>query len=204
MSVMIIDYGMSNLGSIKRAVEECGGDAVIADDPRELKKASKIILPGVGSYADGMGNLRKYGWFESINEEAGENGVPLLGICLGMQLLSERGCEGGDSTGLGLIKGEVKKLAVKDPGERLPHVGWNEISIAAPCVLLEGIADGSDFYFVHSYYFDAADAADVIAYTPYCGRFPSILAHKNIYATQFHPEKSSPDGFKLLKNFLNI
>ncbi len=204
MKVMIIDYGMSNLGSIRRAVEECGAEVEVTSDARDLKKAAKIILPGVGSYADGMNNLRKYGWVEAICEEALVNKVPLLGICLGMQLLSERGCEGGDTIGLGLIKGEVKKLSVKNPGERLPHVGWNEIHAAAPCVLLDGIKDGSDFYFVHSFYFDAANESDIAAYTPYCGKFPSILARDNIYATQFHPEKSSPDGLTLLKNFLNI
>lgn len=201
---MIIDYGMSNLGSIKRAIEECGVDAIIAENSHDLKRASKIILPGVGSYADGMNNLRQNGWVEAINEEVVNNKVPLLGICLGMQLLSERGCEGGESTGLDLIKGEVKKLTVKKSSERLPHVGWNEINIVSSCALLEGISNGSDFYFVHSYYFDAADEADVVAFTPYCGRFASVLAHNNIYATQFHPEKSSSEGLKLLKNFLDL
>ncbi len=205
MKITIIDYGMSNLGSIRRAVEECGGDAFIAAGPRELKNASKIILPGVGAYSDGMSSLRKNGWIEAITEEA-ENGVPILGICLGMQLLSERGCEGGDTAGLGLIKGEVKKLQVKKTGERLPHAGWNEIKLTnhPPCPILKNIKDGADFYFVHSYYFEVSDPADIAAYTPYCGEFPSILAHDNIYATQFHPEKSSPDGLTLIKNFIDL
>lgn len=204
MKTVIIDYGMSNLGSIKRAVEECGGDVVVADDPRDLKYAGKIILPGVGSYADGMKNIRERGWFEAIREEAGVNKVPLLGVCLGMQLLSDRGDEGGDTEGLGLIAGEVKKLVPVADNERIPHVGWNEINIASECPLLEDIHDGSDFYFVHSYHFIVRDPRDVAAYTPYCGKFVSIAAHENIYGTQFHPEKSTPDGFLLLKNFLKL
>ena len=204
MTVLIIDYGMSNLGSIRRALEECGADVIVSDNPNDLKRAKKIILPGVGSFGDGMKNLREQGWIDKIKKEIFNSNIPLLGICLGMQLLADKGYEGGEHEGLGLIPGEVKKLRPGSKEERLPHIGWNEVHKVTSNKLLEDITDGSDFYFVHSYYFEVKYNENIIACTPYCGQFPSVINAGNVYGTQFHPEKSIPAGFKLLKNFLNL
>lgn len=204
MSVAIIDYGMSNLGSIYHAIEECGGQVSVVTEPFELKKASHIILPGVGSFGDGMANLNAQHWSEALHDVVTNDHTPLLGICLGMQLLATIGFEGGTNSGLNLIAGEVKKFISKNPQERIPHVGWNEVYLKKECPLMEGIPDGTDFYFVHSYHFVVKDATDVIATTPYCNSFNSVIQHGNIFGVQFHPEKSQRPGFQLLKNFLNI
>jgi glutamine amidotransferase len=199
--VAIIDYGMGNLGSVRRAFEECGAEARVVAEPRELGSPTHLVLPGVGAYRDGMAQIRERGWDRAIADSAG-NGVPLLGICLGMQLLSGSGTEGGDSAGLGLIPGEVIKLIKREPGERVPHVGWNEVWPLPGDPLFEGIPDGSDFYFVHSYHFKAADGSRVLASTPYCGGFASAVRTANTFGVQFHPEKSSLSGFRLIRNFL--
>lgn len=204
MPVFIIDYGMSNLGSIKRALEECGADVVISDDPKDIKLADRIVLPGVGAFADGMRNLAKGGWLDSLKEEVIENKIPLLGICLGMQLLSTKGYEGRETQGLGFIRGTVERLAALEPQERIPHVGWNEVFKKRESVLFNKIPDGTDFYFVHSYHFLAENKENIIATTPYCGGFTSAVSLNNIFGVQFHPEKSIPAGFQLLRNFLEF
>lgn len=195
---------MSNLGSIHQAVEECGGQASVVTDPRDLKNASHIILPGVGAFGDGMANLISLHWVEALHDAVIENHTPLLGICLGMQLLASTGYEGGENSGLSLIAGQVKKFIPSNSHERIPHVGWNEVHIRRECPLMEGIPNGTDFYFVHSYHFIAKDSSDVIATTPYCDSFNSVIQHQNIFGVQFHPEKSQRPGFQILKNFLNI
>lgn len=200
--VAIIDYGMCNLGSVRRAFEECGADASVTDDPDDLRDASHIVLPGVGAYGDGMANIRARGWDAAIRRAAEEDCVPLLGICLGMQLLSSRGFESGDTEGLGLIPGEVVKLA-PTAGERIPHVGWNEVQHREGDPLFAGILDGMDFYFVHSYHFRTVDPGHVSASTPYCGGFAAAVRSGNVFGTQFHPEKSSLSGFRLIRNFLD-
>lgn len=203
MSTVIIDYGMSNLGSIRRAIEECGADVVVSNNPKDLKTAAKIILPGVGAFGDGMKNLNEQGWMPIIKEEVLKNKIPILGICLGMQLLATKGYEGGEFSGLNLIEGEVVKFTPQN-NERIPHVGWNEIFQTKDNILFEGIKDGSDFYFVHSYYFKTKYQEDIISTTPYCGNFASAINKGNVFGTQFHPEKSMPLGFEVLKNFLNL
>ena len=200
--ILVIDYGMSNLGSIRRALEECGGDVLVSDDPSDLKNAERIILPGVGSYVDGMSNLKQRGWISELNREVLENKIPLLGICLGMQLLSTKGYEHGETDGLNYISGEVIKLAPTDLNERIPHVGWNEVYKKRDNSLFENLNDGSDFYFVHSYHFRPDKTDCILAITPYCGEFVSAVNKENIYGVQFHPEKSIPVGFQLLKNFI--
>jgi len=200
--ILIIDYGMSNLGSIRRALEECGADVIVSDNPDDLKNAERIVLPGVGSFADGMASLKNHGWIEAIKGEVLDNEIPILGICLGMQLLATRGFENGETDGLGLIQGEVVRMHAKDANERIPHVGWNEIHKVKENPLLESINDGSDFYFVHSYHFMPGNIEDVLTTTPYCGGFVSSVQRNNISGVQFHPEKSIPVGFQLLKNFL--
>jgi imidazole glycerol-phosphate synthase subunit HisH len=203
MTVLVIDYGMGNLGSVKRALEECGANVLISDDPQDIPKAERMILPGVGAFPDGMANLRQRGWIEGIKAAVFEREVPLLGVCLGMQLLVEIGHEGEETSGLGLIPGSVQRLHPDRPSARIPHVGWNEVHVTQDNPLFKGIATGSDFYFVHSYHVAVQQAKNAIATTPYCGGFVSaLMATPRIFGAQFHPEKSSKPGFQLLRNFL--
>lgn len=202
MPVVVVDYGMSNLGSIRRALEECGAEVLVSEDPKDLRRASRIVLPGVGAFGDGMRNLESRGWVPEIRTAVLQDGIPLLGICLGMQLLGDSGYEGGVTRGMGLVPGTVRRLEPDLPGVKIPHVGWNEVYPSRPSPLFDGIPDGSDFYFVHSYHFLPADAGGALATTPYCGSFVSAVAGGNVSGVQFHPEKSGHAGFLLLKNFL--
>lgn len=202
MSVLIIDYGMGNLRSVKRAFEECGADVVISDDPGELDIAERFVLPGVGAFVDGMNNLREMGWIPAIRNAVFNHKIPMLGICLGMQLLAQTGFENGNTPGLGLIPGEVIRLEPDSPGVRIPHVGWNEVHKKKESKIISGIPDGSDFYFVHSYHFVPAKGKYTVAATPYCGGFVSVIENENIYGVQFHPEKSHRLGFRIISNFL--
>lgn len=204
MSVLIIDYGMGNLGSVCRAFEECGADVFISEDPESIKNASHIVLPGVGAFGDGMTNLKNKGWDIAIRDATFGEKIPFLGICLGMQLMADRGEESGDDKGLGLIAGEVVRFVPKNDAERVPHVGWNEIYPKNDHPLFLNIVKGSDVYFVHSYHFKAKNSENILATTPYCGEFISAVGSENIFGTQFHPEKSSRTGFQILKNFLNL
>jgi glutamine amidotransferase len=202
-SVAVIDYGMSNLDSVVRALQECGGSSYVAHAPADLADAARIVLPGVGSFADGIKHLRERGYEEALREHVLQKHIPFLGICLGMQLLAERGEEGGDTPGLGFIPGIVRRLDASETGERIPHVGWNEVQHPATG-LFAGIAPRRDFYFVHSYALVATHEEDVLARTPYCGGFVSAVARDNVYGTQFHPEKSQKAGFQILRNFLSL
>lgn len=202
METVIIDYGMGNLLSVQRAFEKCGSEAVIIDNPLDLRDAEHIVLPGVGAFPDAMNNLKKGGWVEELNRAVLEKEIPMLGICLGMQLLAETGYEVQECAGLGYIPGEIVLFEQTDEKERIPHVGWNEIEKCGETPLFSGIADGTNYYFVHSYYFRAKNANHVAAWTPYCGGFASSVIKDNIVGTQFHPEKSQKAGFKLIKNFL--
>ncbi|MBF0492106.1 MAG: imidazole glycerol phosphate synthase subunit HisH [Deltaproteobacteria bacterium] len=201
--VTLIDYGMGNLGSLRRSLEECEAEVTTLEDPRELKTAPKIILPGVGAFGDGMKNLRERGWLEAIDSAVRDYKVPMLGICLGMQMMASKGFEGEECSGLNLIPGEVKRLLPRAT-ERIPHVGWNEMQQAVAHPLFEKIPNHSDFYFVHSYHFIPENSAHVLAKTPYCGEFVSCVGHENVLGVQFHPEKSSKAGFQLLRNFLAL
>ncbi len=204
MKVAIIDYDMGNLGSVRRAFEECGASAVtVITDPADAAACDRLVLPGVGAFADGMRTLTERGWDAAIRTAVEKFQIPLLGICLGMQLLARTGEEGGMCEGLGLIAGDVRRM-VPGEGERIPHVGWNEVRMGAPSPLFEGVADGSDFYFVHGYRFIPKDPASVLATTPYAGGFVSAAGRGQVYGVQFHPEKSSKNGFKLIRNFLSL
>lgn len=200
--VAIIDYGLCNLDSIRRAVEMCGGDPTVTDDPEALSAANLLILPGVGSFGVAMDNLKARGMDQAIREQTGA-GIPLLGICLGMQLLATHGTEGGDFEGLGLIAGNVVRLKEEHPEDRIPHIGWNSVK-AQPenDPLFAGLAPETDFYFVHSYHVECRDPAHAVASTPYCGGFTSVIRSGNVAGAQFHPEKSQRAGFRMLTNFL--
>lgn len=201
--IAIIDYGMCNLDSVRRAVEECGGTPVVTSDPCDLKEATHIILPGVGAFPDAMENLKKTGFDAAIREQVAGGEIPFLGICLGMQLMAERGVEVRPCEGLGLIPGEVRRLQAVSDLERIPHMGWNEVNVQKECPLFDGMPAGRDFYFVHSYHFACASEF-AVATTPYAGGFVSVVGQGKVFGTQFHPEKSQRLGFALLKNFLKM
>lgn len=205
MKVLIIDYGMGNVGSVKRAIEECGIEqVVISHNHADFDDCTHAILPGVGAFPDAIDNLEKYGLVDKIKRIALEDKIPFLGICLGMQLLASAGSENELKKGLDLIPGNVELLLPKNQ-ERIPHVGWNEVQFKkAEDSILYDIPNKSDFYFVHSYHFIPKDEAHALTVTPYCGEFVSMVRSNNIIGAQFHPEKSSTIGFQLLKNFLNL
>lgn len=200
----IVDYGMGNLDSVARAVEECGGSPAVTSDPRDLERATTIILPGVGAFAEGMRNIRERGLDEALQEQVIEKGVPLLGLCLGMQLLATTGREGEEVSGLGWIDAEISRLEPVEHTERVPHVGWNEVYQTRASNLFGGLAAGTDFYFVHSYHMICRSFEDVLATTPYCGGFASAVGRDHIWGVQFHPEKSRRPGFQILTNFLDL
>ncbi|MEG4227939.1 imidazole glycerol phosphate synthase subunit HisH [Microcoleus sp. N9_B2] len=202
--VVITDYGMGNLDSVARAVQECGGDPLISNKAEDFEEAHYIILPGVGAFSTGMKHLSASGLNEILREQVINQGIPFLGICLGMQLLAKKGLEGGETQGLGWIEGEVKRLESDTPDIRIPHVGWNEVIFNKPSPLFEGITTGKDFYFVHSYHFLCQHSQEAIAHTPYCGNFVSAVNKDNIFGVQFHPEKSQRLGFHVLRNFLAL
>lgn len=199
----IVDYGMCNLDSVRRAVEECGGGAYVTSDPLELRAADRIILPGVGAFPEAMANLRSRRLDVALAEEVLGADAPFLGICLGMQLMATVGCEGVLTEGLGWIDGAVVQFA-PTADERIPHIGWNEVHPKQDVPLFEGLTDGVDFYFVHSYHFRVDDPAAVMAVTPYCGLFVSAIGRDRMWGVQFHPEKSQQAGFTVLRNFLAL
>jgi imidazole glycerol-phosphate synthase subunit HisH len=203
-TVAIVDYGMCNLDSVARAVEECGGRARVTDQTAAIASSSRVILPGVGAFAEAMRNIRARGLDQILYEEVVRREVPLLGICLGMQLLAQRGTEIEDTPGLGWIPGEVQRLVPAGADDRVPHVGWNEVYPSRETRLLAGVAPGRDFYFVHSFHFVPASESDIAARTPYGHGFVSAVEHGMIFGVQFHPEKSQRAGFQLLKNFLAV
>lgn len=205
MKVCIIDYGMGNIGSVRRALQELGADPVVKSRPEGLESIHRYILPGVGSFADGMCQLQASGWTDAIEAEIGENKKPLLGICLGMQLLStagEEGAIGGMNDGLKLIKGEVVHLNSLGCTLRVPHVGWNSIFNDGKSPLMDGIPSGTDCYFVHSYAFRVSGQKSQAASCDYGVRFTAVVEHENVVGTQFHPEKSSKAGFRIISNYL--
>jgi len=197
----MIDHGLCNVGSARRAFEECGAKVIVTDDPAALADATHIVLPGVGAFNAGMAQLHAQGWVQPLRKAVKEDGIPILGICLGMQLLAERGHEGGHADGLGLIAGEVTRLAA-GPGERVPHVGWNDVSIERSSVLFGSIPTGTDFYFVHSFHLVPTRAKDRVASARCCGGITAAVECDGVYGVQFHPEKSSKAGFQLIRNFL--
>lgn len=181
-------------------MEECGGDVSVTEDPADLAGADRIVLPGVGSFAAAMANLCAKGLDSALKEELARRPVPVLGICLGMQLLANDSEEGGKTCGLGLIPGSVVRLEPTSD-ERIPHMGWNNVYSTGVTPLFDGIVNGTDFYFVHSYILRCSDA-NVAARTTFCGSFTAAAAAGSVMAVQFHPEKSQKPGLRLLANFL--
>ena len=201
--IVIVDYGLGNLFSVQKAFEMISTDVKVSGDPNDLKRADHIVLPGVGAFSDGIKNLKERGLFDALQEEVIKNKKPFFGICLGLQLIADKGLENGEFEGLKWIKGLVRKNEVENFGLKKLHVGWNNISKVRESVLLKDVKENADFYFVHSYFLDCQDKDDVVATTEYGNIFPSIIEHENIFATQFHPEKSQKEGLKILKNFVN-
>jgi len=202
--VAIVDYGMCNLDSVARAIEECGGRTIITNRACDLETANRIILPGVGAFPDAMKNIRKHSLDQILYEEVIDKKIPFLGICLGMQLLATKGWEIEETEGLGWIPGEVKRLEPFGEDKRIPHIGWNEVHTLRDSPLFKGIPSGKDFYFIHSYHFYPKDEDNIIARTFYGRGFVSALQKDMIFGVQFHPEKSQRLGFKVLKNFLSV
>lgn len=194
--IAIIDYGAGNIFSVKNACEYLGVSAVLTSDPGQIEAADKMILPGVGAFPAAMDKLEKAGLVELIRREAQKK--PLLGICLGMQMLFSKGFEFEEREGLGLIEGEVRLMTPK--GLDVPHMGWNRLIRNKDCPLLYGLGDDEYVYFVHSYAAQCADE-DVAAYTDYGTKVTALVHRGNVYGAQFHPEKSGRTGLSILKNF---
>lgn len=195
----IIDYHLNNLRSVQKAFEKVGAESFISDDPERLRAAESLVLPGVGAFGQAMENIRTLGLQPILMEHAAA-GKPLLGICLGMQLLFTKSYEQGEYEGLGLIGGEVRQFPST---VKVPHMGWNQIEIVRHSPLLEGVKENSFVYFVHSYYV-VPEGNVILTQTEYGFRFTSIVQHNNICGIQFHPEKSQTTGLQLLKNFAGM
>jgi len=206
-SVALIDYGSGNLASaakaLARAAEATGHQVVVTADPGAVIDAERVVLPGVGAFADCMAGLAAVpGMIPALRQKVIRDGAPFLGICVGMQLLATVGREFGTTPGLGWIAGEVVKIAPDDPQLKIPHMGWNQLSVAQPHPLLAGIGDGANVYFVHSFQLKPALPEDLLATTDYGGALTAMVANENVAGTQFHPEKSQAVGLKLLSIFL--
>ena len=212
MSVVIIDYGSGNLHSAAKAFERASTESEtnrsikVSADPHEVRRASHIVLPGVGAFGDCKAGLAAIdGMIETLEETVHREARPFLGICVGMQLMAERGLEHGLTEGFGWVGGEVRAIEPDDPELKIPHMGWNTLSVDARHPLLEGIEvgdQGQHAYFVHSYHLAADDEADVVAHADYGGPVTAMVGRDNMVGTQFHPEKSQKLGLKMIANFL--
>ena len=203
-SLVIIDYQVGNLQSVVNAFETLDCEARLTNDLREIERARAYVLPGVGTFQEGMDNLLELGLLDVLNEQVLVQKKPFLGICLGMQLLAEKGFEFGVHNGMGWIPGStVEEMKPSGEGYRIPHMGWNDIRVAAASPIFEGIPEGASFYFVHSFHL-VCDNAFVTATCDHGGDFTACVQRENIFGTQFHPEKSREHGLKLLSNFLKI
>lgn len=200
MKLVIVDYGAGNLRSVARAVAHAGGQPLITSSGRDVERAEALIVPGVGAAADTMANLRRHALVEPIREYIA-SGRPFLGVCMGQQALFDVSEEGGEHPCLGVLPGRVVRLP---DGLKVPHMGWNQVRIVRPHPIFDGIPDGSNFYFVHSYYPRPDDAGTVMGETEYGVTFASVVGRDNVVATQFHPEKSAAIGLRMYENFLRL
>ena len=198
--VTILDYAINNLRSVEKAFQSMKIPVEVTDDPSRVLAASKLVLPGVGAFADAMNNLESRNLRECLVQKVSA-GTPLLGVCLGLQLLFSESEEFGFHQGIGFIPGKVRRLPAH---LRVPHIGWNQLHLKQPDPLLKGIEDESFVYFVHSYFADPVDASDILATTDYGIEFAAIVRRGNVWATQFHPEKSQEVGLRLLRNFAEM
>jgi imidazole glycerol-phosphate synthase subunit HisH len=201
-TVHIIDYGMGNLRSVQKGFENVGAQAVICRTPADASDAEFLVLPGVGAFRDAISELKRHDFVGPIREHVATD-KPFLGICLGLQLLFDVSYEDGQYEGLGLIPGEVVRFP-SQPGLKIPHMGWNHLQIEKPNPLLEGAGPSPSVYFVHSYFVKPRDPAVIATTTDHGARFCSMIARGNLFATQFHPEKSQKQGLNLLKNFATL
>ena len=198
MAIAIIDYGVGNLRSVEKAFEAIGATAVVTSDPVAIREAERLVVPGVGAFGECARRLRQSG-LDKLVLEAAELNKPVLGLCVGLQLMFDEGHEFGVHEGLGLMRGRVVRFP--EEGPRVPQIGWNQIEDLTSHPLLEGLADKTYFYFVHSFYIEAEDPGDVLAITDYGIRYPSVCARGSVCGVQFHPEKSQDAGLRLLANF---
>jgi glutamine amidotransferase len=198
--IAVVDYGMGNVRSVERALHALRAEAVITRDPEVLRAAERIVLPGVGAFGVAMERLRALGLVAVLDELVLERRVPALGVCLGMQLVCTESFEHGEHEGLGWIPASVRRLQPGEQNLRVPHIGWNDVTARPGASLFEG---GGVYYFVHSFYVDPEDDADVAATCRYGVEFAAALEHENVVATQFHPEKSQRDGLALLERFIS-
>ena len=202
MSVAIIDYDAGNIKSVEKALEYLGQKVKITRDQKEILSADRVILPGVGAFGDAMGKIRSYG-LESVIQDAVRQGTPFLGICLGLQLLFEDSDETPGVKGLGLLPGGIRRIPDGE-GLKIPHMGWNSLDIREGATLFKGIEGHPYVYFVHSYYLSAKHEEDVAAATFYSTKIHASVEHENIFACQFHPDKSGEVGLKILDNFIHL
>jgi imidazole glycerol-phosphate synthase subunit HisH len=204
VSVIIVDYGMGNLRSVERVIHQKDPSATISSDPEVIASASKLILPGVGHFKNGISKLKQYGIRDVIEEKVLIEKTPILGICLGMQIMC-RSSEEGNVEGLGWFDANVVRFDVSDKLKyKIPHMGWNTLDIKKKTNLLVGLIQNSYYYFVHSFYVDCNDKQDILSTTIYETEFTSSVAKGNIYGVQFHPEKSHGSGKKIIENFLRL
>ena len=203
--IVVIDYDMGNLKSIANAFKALGLAVDVSGEPDVLARADGIVLPGVGAFGDGMKNLERRGLLPVLHDKVVKNKTPYLGVCLGMQFLAELGLEHGEHQGLSWIPGSCVRIQPKDPALKVPHMGWNDLQLTRPdSPLLREVADGTAFYFVHSYHFVPADPACVIATADHGGPLTAAVQQEHIFGVQFHPEKSQGAGLKLLRNFADL
>jgi len=200
--IILIDAGTGNLRSVQKALENAGARVTRSDDPQAVLSARKVVLPGVGAFGDFMSGLRARGLQDAI-EQVAARGVPLLGICVGMQALFEVGEEMGEHAGLGLLPGRVERLA-ESPSVKIPHTGWNQVRVQKEAPLFDGIRSGAYVYFNHSYFCRPSDSSVVVATTDYGVEFACAVQRGHVFGVQFHPEKSQAVGLQLLKNFLEV
>jgi len=201
LRTVIVDYGMGNLRSIQKKVLIHDPNAIISGKSRDIFLAHRLILPGVGHFSKGISNIKTRGLLKPLNDRVVNNGIPVLGICLGMQLMANKSEEGNDN-GLGWIKADAIKFKIEDTVKfKVPHIGWNSLSIKKKSELFRNIPSNALFYFIHSFYLECHNHDDIIAYTEYEASFASVIQKKNILGVQFHPEKSHDLGMALLENF---
>lgn len=207
MAIVLIDYGAGNLHSVEKAFRHVGAehDIIVSADPRHVAQADRVVLPGVGAFADCMRGLKTVdGLFDALHEAVRERQRPFFGICVGMQMMLQEGREHGNHQGLGWIEGAVEAIAPQDPALKIPHMGWNDLHLHSDHPMLRGLKDGDHAYFVHSYHARCTQTKDVLATVDYGAPVTAVIARDNLFGTQFHPEKSQKTGLTLISNFLRM